>query len=81
MSLGPHCPSFHTNSGGGIDVGKVARAMSATQAEDTHWPGPTGAGSRVLWLQHDPFPAPPVQVRATRALALGAVIHFVTGPK
>lgn len=59
MSLGPHCPSFHTNSGGGIDVGKVARAMSATQAEDTPWPGPTGAGSRVLWLQHDPFPALP----------------------
>lgn len=40
VSLGPHRPSFHTNSGG-RQTGKVARAMSATQTEDTPWPGPT----------------------------------------
>ena len=74
-SLGPHRPSFHTSSGGGWQTGKVARALSATQAEATPWPGPTVQEAKSCGCNMIISPPRPSRLGLPGpCLALGAVI-------
>lgn len=58
VSLGPHHPSFHTNSRGAADRESGEGHECYTDRGYT-LARPHYAGSQVLWLQRDLFPTPP----------------------